>query len=235
MSPKISQLISGRRARTVAIALVAFVVASTFAYWGYGEYRKRELYKAVVGHVTDASVRLRDALSVGMDAPAIDANVTQRLEDHAKEVDRRFEELRRMSAAPNRALVDAAELYMVTARELLRRTASSHRYRATFSSSAQTLVALTQHASGRSGSWIVQMISAKERAEKDYSNYRGALDAIGRLLDSLPDARRKLAVHVDPAALLEEGLRAKAREQVLEASKRAADELERARELGSRR
>jgi len=233
--PTLSQAISERRARTVVIALVAFVVASTFAYWGYGEYRKRELYKAVVGHVTDASARLRDALSIGMGAPSIDAYVTQRLEDHAKEVERRFEELRRMSAAPNRALVDAAELYMVTARELLRRTASSHRYRATFSSSAQMLVALTQHASGRSGSWIAQMVSAKEQAERDYSNYRGALDAIGRLLDSLPDARRKLAVHVDPAVLLEESLRANAREQALEASQRAADELERARQFWSRR
>lgn len=222
---------SGPRTRIAALALVALALAVALG-WGYREYQKRALHAAVVALVTDTSARLRDVVGVGGSAlPADSAEVVRRLDEQAAELDRRLEALRRLDAAPNRALVDAAELYMVTARELARRTASSHRHRGEFQQSATALRELVQSVDRRSGSWIEETLRARERAERDYFSYRLAVDAAASLLGSLSGATRQLEPHVDPSLLLEESLRAKGEEQAREAARRAADELELAKRL----
>jgi hypothetical protein len=231
---KNSGVISGPRTRIAALALVALALA--VALWGYREYQKRTLHAAVVALVTDTSVRLREVVSLSTDASGADAaEAARRLDEQAGEIDRRLEELRRINAAPNRALVDAAELYIVTARELARRMASSHRHRVAFQHSATALRELVQSVNRRSGSWIEETLRARERAERDYFSYRLAVDAAAKLLGALPEARHQLEAHVDPSLLLEETLRAKGEEQAREAARRAADELEQAKRLASRR
>jgi hypothetical protein len=228
-------MISGSRARTAAIAAVVLVAASVLGYCGFREYGERGLHAAVVALVTDTSARLRDALDGEAGArAAAPAEVARRLDEQAGEVDQRLAALHRLRASPDRALVDAADLYMVTARELLRRTASSHRYREAFVSSTQALRSLAQTADRRSGTWIAQTIAAKERAERDYSDYRRAVDATVSLLESLADPRVRLARRVDPAILIEEGLRAQATERARKAGKRAAEELDQARRIATR-
>jgi hypothetical protein len=204
------------RARTVGIALAVLVAATAGGYWTYGEYRKRELHERVVALVSETTVRLRDALGGYAGTPGSDsAQFIRRLEDHAVEVDRRLEDLRATGAAPDRALVDAAELYVVTARELLRRMGSTQRYREEFSQSMQRLLGLMREAGRRSDAWIGQAVRAREQTERDYANYRGAVDAYRALLDALPAAHAKLGPAIDPALLLEEKLRTTAREQAL--------------------
>ena len=186
--------------------------------------------------VTDTSARLRDALDGEAGARAADpAEVARRLDEQAGEVDQRLAALHHLRASPDRALVDAADLYMVTARELLRRTASSHRYREAFVSSTRALRSLAQTADRRSGTWIAQTIAAKERAERDYSDYRRAVDATVSLLESLADPRERLARRVVPAILIDEGLRAQAAARARETGKRAAEDLDQARRLATRR
>src|SRR6266511_3846642 len=80
----------------------------------------------------------------------------------------------------------------------------------------------------RSGSWIQEALRAKDRLEKDYSDYRLSAEALSRLLESYPDARKKLALHVGGALLADEGTAAAARRRALESSKRVASEVERA-------
>ena len=221
-------------ARFTAVALVALVAASALGYWAYGEYRKRELQAAVVALVTETSRQLRDALTADA-APASDPQAAaSRLEAQAGEIDQGLEALRRMNPAPNRPLVDAAELYVVTARELLRRMAASKRSRVELAASTHALRALVHDTGRRSGAWIGGMLRANERLDKAYFNYRVAGEALAGLFDSLRRARASLAARVDPALLLDETLRASAEARALAAAKRASEELGEVRRLASR-
>lgn len=228
-------MISGLRAGTAALAAVALAAAAVLGYWGFRAYGERSMRSGVVALVEDSSARLRAALGGEAGARVTDPDAIARsLEDQAGEIDQRLAALQRLRTAPDRALVDPAELYIVTARELLRRTASSHRYRAAFTESTRTLRSLAATADHRSGAWIGQTIAAKERAERNYFDYRRAVDATANLLESLAEPRAHLARRVDPAILLEEELRARAAERARQAGMRAAEELDQARRLASR-
>src|SRR6266702_4450279 len=80
---------------------------------------------------------------------------------------------------------------------------------------------------------LQEALRAKDRLEKDYSDYRLSAEALSRLLESYPDARKKLALHVGGALLADEGTAAAARRRALENSKRVASEVERARQLAA--
>jgi hypothetical protein len=230
-----SALLIRSRARTAVIAAVALAAVSSLGYWGLRAYGERALRAAVTVLVTDASVRLRAALEGEAGAQTTDPEAAARaLEQRAGEVDAGVAALQRLRAAPDRALVTDADVYLVTARELLRRTASIQRYRAAFAASTQTLRNLAATVDRRSGAWIGQAVAAKERAERDYADYRRAVDAAASLLDSLAEPRARLARRIDPASLIEEGRRAQAAERARTAGKRAAEELEQARRLAAR-
>ena len=223
-------------ARWVAVALAALVAVSLLGYYTYGEYGKRELRARVTVLVSDTTLRLSDALSIGIGGALIERpDAAAKLDEQAEAVDANLEVLRRMNARPNRPLVDAAELYTLTARELLRRMASSHRSGVDLSASTKALFALTQGAPRRSESWIGETLRAKDAAERDFLNYRVAVEAAASLLAALADARAKLAQAVDSKLLLDDGVRAKARDQALETLRRATDEIDQARRLAPRR
>ena len=218
------------------MALVSLAAVSSLAYFAYAEYGKRDLRERVALLVSDTTLRLSDALSIGLGGASIDRpDDATKLDDQARAVDANLDALRRMNARPNRALVDAAELYTLTARELLRRMASTHRSGVALTASTKELFALGHGAARRSESWIGETLRAKNAAERDFLNYRVAAEAAASLLASLADARGKLALEVDPKLLLDDGLRAKARDQALETSKRAADEIDQARQFAPRR
>jgi hypothetical protein len=229
-------VISGSRLRWVAVALASLVAMSLLGYCAYDEYGKRELRRRVAVLVSDTTLRLTDALVIGIGGASIEQpDAAGKLDDQAQAVDANLEALRRMNARPNRPLVDAAELYTLTARELLRRMASTHQYGVDLTASTKELFALSQGAARRSESWIGETFRAKNAAERDFLNYQGAAEATASLLASLSGAQAKLALEVDPSLLLDDGVRAKARDQALETLKRAADEIERARRLPPRR
>src|SRR6266496_3985532 len=224
----------GMPTRTTALGLAALVIVSALGYWGVSAYRKGQLQTAVTALVKDSSERLQGALAVETGAvPEDAAQVVVKLDDQAQEVDKHVIELRGMSASPNRALVDAAEEYMLTVRQILRNQAASHRYRIQVSASDRALRDHMRSAKRRSGSWIQEALRAKDRLEKDYSDYRLSAEALSRLLESYPDARKKLALHVGGALLADEGTAAAARRRALENSKRVAGEVEKARQLAA--
>jgi len=186
--------------------------------------------------VGDTTMRLSDALMIGIGGASIERpDAAATLEDQARTVDANLEALRRMNARPNRPLVDAADLYTLTARELLRRMASTHRFEVELTASTKELFELGHAAGRRSESWIGETLRAKNAAETDFLNYRVAAEATASLLASLSDARAKLALEIDPALLLDDEVRTKARGQALETLKRTADEVDRARRLPPRR
>src|SRR5262249_52414741 len=149
----------------------------------------------VAALVGDTTLRLSDALMIGIGGASIERpDAAAKLDDQAQAVDANVEALRRMHARPNRPLVEAAEVYTLTARELLRRMASTHRYGVNLTASTKELFALSQGAARRSGSWIGETLRAKHAAERDFHNYGGAAGATASLLASLSDARAKLAL-----------------------------------------
>ena len=102
---------SGSRLRWVAVALASIVAVSLLGYFAYAEYGKRDLRKRVAVLVSDTTLRLSDALSIGIGgAPIERPDAAAKLEDQAQSVDGNLEALRRMNAQANRPLVDAAEL-----------------------------------------------------------------------------------------------------------------------------
>jgi hypothetical protein len=230
------QLISGSRLRYITLALAVVVAVSLLGYRVYDDYSKRALRGSVAVLVSDTTLRLSDALTIGVGEAATERlDAAAKLDDQAQAVDANLEALRRMNARPNRPLVDAADLYTLTARELLRRMASTHRYGVDLAASTKELSALSQGAARRSESWIGETLRARNAAERDFMNYQGAAEAAASLLASLPEARAKLVLEVDPNLLLDDGVRVKARDQALETLKRAADEIDRVRRLPPRR
>ena len=220
--------------RTTALGLAALVIASALGYWGVSAYRKGQLQRTVTALVKDSSERLQGALAVETEAVHDDtARMVRSLDDQAQEVDKHVIELRGMSASPNRALVDAAEEYMLTVRQILRNQAASHRYRIQVSASEQALRDHMRTANRRSGNWIKEALRAKDRMEKEYFDYRISVDAFGRLLESYPATRKKLALQVGAVLLVEEAVAANARKRALATSKRVADDVERARQLAA--
>jgi len=218
--------------RTAVLALVAVFAVSSLAYFGVSTYRKRELQKAVSELVKDASLRLDQALAIDKDAAAANSpQIVIRLDDQAQEVDKHVIELRGMSAAPNRALAEAAEEYLLTVRQILRNQAASHRYLLQVTASEQTLRDHMRTSGQRSRGWIEEALREKEQMERAYFNYRLSSDALGRLLDSYPDARDRLAAQIDARLLLGDEAARDARRRAAAGSKRVADEIERARQL----
>jgi hypothetical protein len=223
----------GSATRTTALGLAALVIASALGYWGVSAYRKGQLQRAVTALVKDSSERLQGALAVETEAVQDDARMVRGLDDQAQEVDKHVIELRGISASPNQALVDAAEEYMLTVRQILRNQAASHRYRIQVSASERALRDHMRTAGRRSGSWIQEALRAKDRMEKEYFDYRISVDAFGRLLESYPATRSKLALQVGAGLLVEEAVAANARKRALATSKRVADDVERARQLAA--
>jgi hypothetical protein len=216
--------------KAVVIILIAVAVTAALG-WAYSEHRKRELREAVAALVADTSLRLRDALSIEAGATAaIRPETGRKLDADVATVERHLVKLRDLDTPSIGALVDVANDYILTGREILRRQASSHRYRLQLSGS---LLALRDHmrADDRSGSWVPEAVRAKERVEEDYRNYKLAVDALGKLLESFPASRAKMAPHVNAALLTDENLVEAARRRALEDSKHATDEIEKARQL----
>src|SRR6266446_4514830 len=224
----------GLATRTTALGVAALMIASALGYWGISAYRKGQLQKTVTALVKDSSERLQAALAVETEAVHEDAaRMVGKLDDQAQEVDKHVIELRGMSASPNRALVDDAEEYLLTVRQILRNQAASHRYRIQVLSSERALRDHMRTANRRSGTWIQEALRAKDRMEKEYFDYRLSVDTFGRLLESYPATRSKLAMQVGSGLLVDEAVAANARKRALATSRRVADDEETAKLSGS--
>ena len=223
----------GSATRSTALGLAVLVIASALGYWGVSAYRKSQLQRAVTALVKDSSERLQGALAVETGAaPEDTAQMVVKLDDQAQEVDKHVIELRDMSASPNRALVDAAEEYILTVRQILRNQAASHRYHIQVSASERALRDHMRTANRRSGNWIKEAVRAKDRMEKEYFDYRISVEALERLLASYPGARKKMASQLRVPLLADETV-VGARKRTLANSRRVADDVERARQLAA--
>jgi len=217
--------------KTVAIAAVALVVTVALLIWGYGAHKKRETDKAILALVTVTGARLRDALGIEVAPPTADrAQVAKKLDEHAATADENLQAFKRLDTGSNQALADAADDYLLTAREILKRQSEGHRYRLLMGESEQ---ALRDHMrrNDHSTAWVQGAVKAKERMNKDFRGYSLSAETFGKLLGSFPSSQRKIAAHVPPAVLIDGTLISDARDRVAKDVKQVAADYERLNQI----
>ena len=128
-------------------------------------------------------------------------------------------------------LADAAEHYILSAREISHRRAEGDRLRARALDSRGALSGHMAHAQRRSESWLRDALALKKRLENDYFDLGVTLKALDDLLYKLPDEEKPLEARIGAATLLERDAIAAARKQAQADAQRAADELAAARRI----
>jgi hypothetical protein len=216
------------RTRFIAIGVAAAILGTAAGWWGYSAHQKRELGRAIVALVADTGMRVRSVLS----ATADDPEAARKYEEHAAAVERNLARLKELDAAREQALADAADDYILTSREILKRVVESARYRRLL---AESLQALNEHmnADTRTGAWVQEAVKARERVNRDHRGYSAAAAALDKLLQDFPGSQKKVAPRVEPAVLIEGALIESARARALEGSKQAQAEVEKTRQLGA--
>jgi hypothetical protein len=207
-------MLEGRAKLVVAVLVLA--MAGGTGYYLYAQKQKREQQRAVTALVSDTTENLRRAL-----AGAASPELVGRLDGNLKAA--------RAPRYPE--LADAAEHYIIGAREIVRRRSEAERLQREAAMSRRALAMHMGAASRRDGYWIRVASDLKKRVERDHFDLEVSLKALSHLLFTLPDAQKRLEPHVDAALLLDDGARRRAREQAEQAQKRAAEELERVRRL----
>ena len=217
--------------KTIAIAAVALVVTVALLIWGYGAHKKRETDKAILALVADSGTRLRDALGIETAPPAADrAQVAKKLDEHAAAADDNLQAFKRLDTGSNQALADAADDYLLTAREILKRQSEGHRYRLLMGESEQ---ALRDHMrrNDHSTAWVQGAVKAKERMNKDFRGYSLSAETLDKLLGSFSSSQQKIAVYVAPAVLIDSTLISNARDRVTKDAKQAAADYEKLNQI----
>jgi uncharacterized protein (DUF1499 family) len=198
------------------VAAVALAIAASTAYSLFAAKQKKDQQHAVATALGDTTVQLRKALST---APS--AEVVSRIDNNLKAA----------KAPRDPQLADAAEHYILGAREIAKRRSDAERLTREAAMSRRALTMHMKAASNRDAYWIRVASDLKKRAERDHFDLETSLKALSYLLDSLPEAEKRLADHVDASLLLEEKELRMARHRAAEAQKLASQELEKVRQL----
>jgi hypothetical protein len=205
------------RAVAWAVGVMAAVALALGGYLAYAAMQKRAQQRQVAEMVRDTTEKLRQALAA-KPAPelvsAIDAN------------------LKATRAPRDPAFAEAAEHYIIGAREIARRRLDAERHASQAMVSRQALAGHMARAARRNDSWMRDAIALKKRVETDYFDLGVSLKAIEDLLFKLPDSERRLEMRVGADSLLEASAVASARAQVQAEARRATDELNQLRRIG---
>jgi len=202
------------------IAVLA-IAGALIGYTMYSKYQTLQQERAVAALVGDTTTQLRQALTA----------------TPTKEIFSRIDgNLRSLKAPRQPELADAAEHYILGAREIVRRRLDAARFAQQAAAGRQALTAHMNAAGGRRGeAWFRAALDLKKKVEREHFELDITLKALYELLGSLPEAQTRLAPHVRPALLLEDPLRLQAREQARADAERAAGELEKVRRLAEAR
>ncbi len=206
------------RTGTLVATAAAVVIAAAVGYGLHLSAKKRAEERAVVSVLSETTAQLRELVK----APAPGA---------AEQIDGR---LRLAEGWSNAAVADAAEHYLIGARELFRKRADSLRFAQKAAQSRAALAAHMNRAGRRDSAWLKTATELKREVERDHYDLERSLKAMADLLDMLPDASKRLSPHVQASLLLDEAARTALRAEVDAEAKRAAGELEKVRRLDAR-
>jgi hypothetical protein len=206
------------RTSSLAAAALGLVIAGGVGYGVYQFIKQRADERAVVRVVAETTAQLRTVLKT----PSADA---------AAKIERNLRVARGWS---NIYMADAAEHYVIGAREIAKRRADAARHAQKFAASHAALTAHMNHAGRRDTPWIRSASQLKKQLERDHFELQISLNALAALLESLPEAQKRLTPYVESSLTLEDGLRLQAHKRALDDLKRATLDLEKARSLAPR-
>lgn len=210
------------------VIIAAVAVAIALAIWGYSAYRTHQTRTSITGMVMDAAARLKPAL----------AREASDFEPAVQAVDRNVATLRKLDTKSMPALADAADGYLVTVREILKRRAAMQ---SAGERQARDLETLTQHIQSDRGraAWPQEAVRLRENLDRGFREYRIATESYAELLESLPGAQAKAAEHVKAMPVADPKAIAATRAAALDALARADDNIRKVTQLdvyrGSRR
>jgi hypothetical protein len=217
-----------------AVAAVLVIAAGAGLYWG--QHKKAQLRGDIATLVADASARLRSALGLEADQKSADtADSVAQLEQDSAAFDRQLAALHALDTSRDKALADAAEDYLSTARQLTHYQARMHRMHIDVSGAVQALDEHMRNADRRARGWIGEAMRRKDDLEKKYFDYRMASDGFGDLARTYLDSRKQLAALLGAPAVVDEQLVIDARARAQQAAKETAALVERARQLAAPR
>ena len=194
----------------LALAIVVFTLAVVFGRMGYAAYEKRVQQHKVTALVSDTTEKLREALG-----PSPTSAVVSALEAN----------LQAARAPRDPELADAAELYIIGAREIARHMVAARALERQATASRQALTGHMARAAWRNDAWMHDAIALKKRVETEHYQLGVALSALDRLLYTFPESEKRLQPRVDPSLLLEASVVDATRAQLKEEGYRAHDEL----------
>jgi hypothetical protein len=206
---------TGKKLGTALIAVAALAIALA-AFLAYKSYKKKQDETAVVAAVGDSTLLLRGALGAQGAADAV-----ARLDAH----------LTRIKAATRTPLADAAEDYVLGAREIARRRADAARLASHTAAARQALLTHLASSDRRGGGWFRQATKVKKGVENAYYELGVALKTLDTLLESMHESRKRLGPLVGEHLLIGADALNAGRQSAQEELKRSAEELERARQL----
>src|SRR5262245_11301377 len=216
--------------RTLMIA-GALVVAAGLGLWMFKQHSERSV---VLSGVKDTGARLRETLAIEAGPiAAINAETVGRLDGHVAAAERNRAALKRLDAGDKQALVDAADNYLVTGQEILRRQATAHRNRLLLADNLQALRAHFRADRG-AATWVREAVRLRVPVERHYNDYAAAVETLDKLLESLPASQARVAPLVGDLPIVEENLIAEARKRSQEGLKRATGEVDTIRQLVTR-
>jgi len=205
--------------RLLLIAGVVVLAAAIGGWVAYSSSQKAQQQAAIRQLVADSTTLLREALTKTPTAEAasrLDAN------------------LQAIKAPSERAFADAAEHYILGAREIVRRRLDATRLIAEAAAGRQGLAAHMARPSVPRERWIHTAGEMKRRIEGQHADLGRMLKALEDLLFSMPEASKNLAPFVAPDLLIEEDVIAAARKRGQAEAARAVEDLQKARDLAPR-
>jgi hypothetical protein len=215
------------RNKVLLVGFAAIVILAIAAIIAYGSKKKRDLESSAAASVAAATVDLRQAGALALDAP----DAAAKLQERVAGLDARVEALRGEDSSRNKTLAEAAELYLVEVRAILHNEAAAARALASSRASSRALEAHLQHAAARGPGWIDRALALKKKAERDNFDLRTAMGAVADLLHAHRDTQDKLRAAYPAAPMIDEPMRAALEKAAREAQDKAAQDLERLRRL----
>jgi hypothetical protein len=197
-----------------AAGLLVLAIAGVFIFRGHQQRTEQRQIAALVG---DATEQLRQALTNGPSR-----EIAARIDGH----------LQSAKSMRGSALADAAEHYLIGAREIVRLRADSDRLEREAAASRRSLASHMNRSGRRGTGWIRDAADLKRKVERDHADLGRSLRTLDGLLYSLEDAGKRLAPHLGASLLLDDATRRAARARAQEEAKRSDDELEKTRRIG---
>jgi len=206
----------GTKAVGWIVGIIALAAIALIGYGAYASHQKKLQQREVVAIVEDTTAKLRQALEKSSPelVASLDAN------------------LNAARSPRDPQLSDAAEHYILSAREIARRRSDSIQLWAKAEESRRALAGHMARAERRSEPWLRSAVALKKRVEDDYFQVTITLKGLDEILFKLPEEEKPFASRYGADVLLPRAEIDRARKQAQADLKRAEDELAAMRRIG---